>query len=195
VSTTTEDEMSSDEVRAALAACVDPLVARGDFSRFFTEDVQASIVGTPQRATGPDAVEQMIRFMHEVAFDARPEPKNMLVDEGKAALEADFVGVHIGEFAGIAATQNSVRVPYSVIYDLDGDRIKALRIYMPLRTCWPSLARRWPARRPALRRNAEACCGLPAPRRRPSFTHRPCRSSRVVMVVSRGASPLHSALQ
>jgi predicted ester cyclase len=119
---TTEDEMPTDEVRAALGAYVDALVARADFSRFFTDDVRASIVGTPQRATGADAVEQMIRFMHEVAFDARPEPKNMLVDDGKAALEADFVGVHIGEFAGIAATQNSVRVPYSVIYDLDGDR-------------------------------------------------------------------------
>jgi predicted ester cyclase len=56
----------------------------------------------------------------------------MLVDDGKVAIEADFVGVHIGEFAGIAATQNTVRVPYSVVYDLDGDRIKALRIYMPL---------------------------------------------------------------
>jgi predicted ester cyclase len=132
LSNTREDEMSSDEVRATLGAYVDALVARGDFSRFFTDDVEASIVGTPQRATGPDAVEQMIRFMHEVAFDARPEPKNVLVDDGKAALEADFVGVHVGEFAGIAATQNTVRVPYSVIYDLDGDRIKALRIYMPL---------------------------------------------------------------
>src|SRR4051794_4471178 len=128
----TEDDMSTVEVRAALEAYVDALVARADFARFFTDDVQASIVGTPQQATGPDAVEQMIRFMHEVAFDARPEPTNMLVDDGKAALEADFVGVHIGEFAGIAATQNPVRVPYSVIYDLDGDRIKALRIYMPL---------------------------------------------------------------
>jgi hypothetical protein len=54
-------------------------VARGDFSRFFTDDAQASTVGTPQRATGAEAVEQMIRFMHEVAFDARPELKNMLV--------------------------------------------------------------------------------------------------------------------
>ena len=124
--------MSSDEVRATLGAYVDALVARGDFSRFYTDDVEASIVGTPQRATGADAVEQMIRFMHEVAFDARPELRNVVVDDGKAAIEADFVGVHIGEFAGIAATQNTVRVPYSVIYDIDGDRIKALRIYMPL---------------------------------------------------------------
>jgi predicted ester cyclase len=124
--------MSSDEVRAALEEYVDRLVARGDFSRFFTDDVQASIVGTPQRATGAEAVEQMIRFMHEVAFDARPELKNMLVDDRKAAIEADFVGVHIGEFAGVAATHNNVRVPYSVLYDFDGDQIKALRIYMPL---------------------------------------------------------------
>jgi predicted ester cyclase len=127
-----EDEMSSEEIRATLGAYVDALVARGDFSRFYTDDVEASLVGTPQRATGADGVEQMIRFMHEVAFDARPELKNMLVDDGKVAIEADFVGVHIGEFAGIAATQNTVRVPYSVVYDLDGDRIKALRIYMPL---------------------------------------------------------------
>jgi predicted ester cyclase len=124
--------MSSDDVRLTLGAYVDALAARGDFSRFYTDDVEASIVGTPQGATGADAVEQMIRFMHEVAFDARPELRNVLVDDGKAAIEADFVGVHIGEFAGIAATQNTVRVPYSVIYDLDGDRIKALRIYMPL---------------------------------------------------------------
>jgi hypothetical protein len=39
--------------------------------------------------------------------------------------------VHIGEFADVAATHNNVFVPYSVIYDLDGNRIKALRIYMP----------------------------------------------------------------
>jgi hypothetical protein len=54
---TTEDDMSTVEVRAALEAYVDALVARADFARFFTDDVQASIVGTPQQATGPDAVE------------------------------------------------------------------------------------------------------------------------------------------
>src|SRR3954469_3044328 len=124
--------MSTDEVRATLEAYVDALVARAEFAQFFIDDVQASIVGTPQQATGPDAVEQLIRFMHEVAFDARPELKKILVYDGRAAVEADFVGVHVGEFAGIAATQTSVRVPYSVIYDLDGDRISGLRIYMPM---------------------------------------------------------------
>jgi thioredoxin-related protein len=32
----------------------------------------------------------------------------------------------------VSATGNQVRVPYSVFYDVDGDKIKALRIYMPM---------------------------------------------------------------
>jgi predicted ester cyclase len=56
----------------------------------------------------------------------------MLVDTGKAAIEADFAGTHTGEFAGIQPTGRPVRVPYSVIYDLRDDQISALRIYLPM---------------------------------------------------------------
>jgi predicted ester cyclase len=72
--------------------------------------------------------------MHQVAFDARPDLKNLLVEGDKAAIEADFVGVHIGDFAGVPATGRSVRVPYSVVYDLEDDKIKSLRIYMPMQS-------------------------------------------------------------
>jgi len=41
-------------------------------------------------------------------------------------------GTHTGEFAGVAPTGRAVRVPYSVIYDLRGDQISNLRIYLPL---------------------------------------------------------------
>jgi hypothetical protein len=41
--------------------------------------------------------------MHEKAFDARPELKNLLAGEGKAAIEADFTGTRTGEFAGAGA--------------------------------------------------------------------------------------------
>ncbi len=54
------------------------------------------------------------------------------MDEGKAAIEADFVGTHTGEFAGIQPTGRSVRVPYSAVYDLRGDKISGLRIYFPM---------------------------------------------------------------
>jgi len=105
---------------------------RADYGQYFTDDVVVTVEGSDQRAEGREAGEQLIRYMHEQAFDARPELKNLLVDEGKAAIEADFTGTHTGEFAGVAPTGRAVRVPYSVIYDLRGDQISKLRIYLPL---------------------------------------------------------------
>jgi hypothetical protein len=66
---------------------------------------------TDQRADRRDAAGQLIRYVHESAFDARMELKNLLADDGKAAIEADFVGTHTGEFAGIQPTGRAARVP------------------------------------------------------------------------------------
>jgi steroid delta-isomerase-like uncharacterized protein len=118
--------------RQVMQDYIDALVKRGDFSVCFTDDVVATIEGTGQRADGREAAEQLIRYLHENAFDARPELKNLLVDDGKAAIEADFVGTHTGEFAGVQATGRAVRVPYSVVYDLRDDQISKLRIYFPM---------------------------------------------------------------
>lgn len=118
--------------RKTMEQYLDALVVRGDYGRYFTDDVVVTVEGSDQRAEGREAGEQLIRYMHEMAFDAHPELKSLLVDEGKAAIEADFAGTHTGEFAGVAATGRAVRVPYSVVYDLRGDQISALRIYLPL---------------------------------------------------------------
>ncbi len=48
--------------------------------------------------------------------------------KGRDAVEA-FIGRHVGEFAGIAATGNQVRVPYTVFYDLHDGQIESLRLY------------------------------------------------------------------
>src|SRR5881392_3758265 len=118
--------------RQVMQGYLDALVQRGDFPAYFADDVIASFEGTDQTAVGRDRAGQLIRYVHENAFDARPELKNLLADTGKAAIEADFAGTHTGEFAGIAPTGRDVRVPYSVIYDLRGDQISKLRIYLPL---------------------------------------------------------------
>jgi len=118
--------------RQVMQDYLDALVKRADFAAYFTDDVVATFEGTDQRADGREAAEQLIRYVHEGAFDARPELKSLLTDEGSAAIEADFVGTHAGEFGGLAATGRAVRVPYSVVYDLRGDRISALRIYFPM---------------------------------------------------------------
>jgi predicted ester cyclase len=118
--------------RQVMQDYIDALVKRADFTSYFAEDVVATFEGTDQRADGRPAAGELIRYVHETAFDARPELKNMLVDTGKAAIEADFAGTHTGEFAGIQPTGRPVRVPYSVIYDLRDDQISALRIYFPM---------------------------------------------------------------
>jgi steroid delta-isomerase-like uncharacterized protein len=111
---------------------LDALVKREDFPASFADNVVATFEGTDQRAEGRDAAAQLIRYVHEGAFDARMELKNLLTDDGKAAIEADFAGTHTGEFAGIPATGREVRVPYSVVYDLSDGQISALRIYFPM---------------------------------------------------------------
>ena len=118
--------------RQVMQDYLDSLVKRGDFTAYFSDDVVASFEGTDQRADGREAAGQLIRYVHQGAFDARMELKNLLVDAGKAAIEADFAGTHVAEFAGLQATGRKVRVPYSVVYDLRDDRISALRIYFPM---------------------------------------------------------------
>jgi predicted ester cyclase len=126
--------------RQVMQHYVDDLIKRANFGQYYTDDVVLTVEGTDQRAVGREAAEQLIRDLHQHAFDARPELKNLLVDEDKAAIEADFVGTHTGEFADVAPTGRTVRVPYSVVYDLRGDQISELRIYFPMSVLVEQLA-------------------------------------------------------
>jgi len=124
--------MSVESTRETMAAYLRVLVQRGPYARYFADDVTFIVMGTGQEVKGRDAVEQFIRFFHEQAFDAEPRVKNTIFADGQAALEADFVGTHIGEFAGVPATGKRVDVPYAVVYDLENDKIRALRAYIPM---------------------------------------------------------------
>ena len=80
---------------------------------------------------GREAVGKMLHYIYHVAFDAHAEITNTIVTDDKAVLEANFVGKHIGEFAGVPATGKNVKVPLCVSYDLDENGlIKVARIYM-----------------------------------------------------------------
>ena len=124
--------MGAQEVRETIEEYVEVLLARGDYGRLVAEDVELSIAGTDQSARGASEAEEAIRFFHEIAFDAQPELVNTIVGDRGAAVEFMFVGTHVGEFSGVAPTARTVRVPYFVFYDVNGGRITALRIYMPL---------------------------------------------------------------
>jgi predicted ester cyclase len=124
--------MPDDNTSRIMRSYLDALVARADIAGYFADDATLEIVGTPQAAHGPQAIQGLITWLHTQAFDAVPKLKTVITDDGRAALEADFVGTHTGEFLGMAPTGKSVNVPYCVVYDLTPNKISALRIYMPM---------------------------------------------------------------
>lgn len=93
------------------------------------EDVVFTNMATGEEHKGPEAVKEMLNYVYHIAFDAKAELKNLIIEDNKAVLEAEFYGKHIGEFAGIQATNKDVRVPLCVIYELENDQIKKGRIY------------------------------------------------------------------
>ena len=124
--------MPEHQISEMMRSYLDALLARGDFASYFDDDVTFEIVGTTQAARGRQAVRDVISWLHTQAFDATAKVKTLIADEGQAALEAEFIGTHTGEFLGMAPTGKSVNVPYCVVYDVPADKITALRIYMPM---------------------------------------------------------------
>jgi len=118
--------MSVDTTREAITRYVES--EHTDLS-MMADDVVFTNMATGEEHHGIDSVRAMLEYVYHTAFDAHAETRNMFFADGKAVLEADFVGKHIGEFAGVPATGKDVRVPLCVIYDLKADKITRGRIY------------------------------------------------------------------
>jgi steroid delta-isomerase-like uncharacterized protein len=105
--------------------------AHGDVS-MMAEDVVFTVMATGQESHGRDAVLGMLNYFYHIAFDATATTRVTLFGENNAMVEGDFVGKHIGEFAGIPATSKDVCVPLCVVYDLANDQIKRGRVYFEM---------------------------------------------------------------
>ena len=103
----------------------------GDTS-MMADDVVFTMMATGEETKTPAGVLAMLHHFYHVAFDATADIKNSALDDGKALVEGDIIGKHIGEFAGIPATNKDFRVPICVVYDLENDQIKRARIYFEL---------------------------------------------------------------
>ena len=110
--------------RAVMEAYLDALVKNGDYGAYLADDVTFTMTETGEVTRGRAAVVGLIDYLHQQAFTATPVVKSVIVDATQAALE--------GEFAGIPATGRKVRVPYAVGYDVTGEMITAVRIYLPM---------------------------------------------------------------
>jgi steroid delta-isomerase-like uncharacterized protein len=96
------------------------------------DDVVFTNMATGEEHRGVDGVRRMLDYVYHTAFDATAETRSRIDTERQAVLEADFVGTHIGTFAGIPATHRNVRVPLCVVYDLDDGKIKRGRVYLEM---------------------------------------------------------------
>jgi steroid delta-isomerase-like uncharacterized protein len=96
------------------------------------DDVVFTMMATGDETKTPAGVLAMLHYFYHVAFDATADIKNTAFDDGKALVEGDVVGKHIGEFAGISATGKDIRVPICVVYDLEHDQIKRARVYLEM---------------------------------------------------------------
>jgi steroid delta-isomerase-like uncharacterized protein len=123
--------MSAESTREVIARWTDSASAHSEAS-VLADDVVFTTMATGEEARGPEEVLQSLNYFYHVAFEAHAEPKTMVIDEGTAAVEGDFVGEHIGEFAGIPPTHNRVRVPLCVVYEVENDKIKRARIYFEM---------------------------------------------------------------
>ena len=119
--------MSAESTRQVMMRYFDAV--HGDVS-MMAPDVVFRIMATGQEHRGPEGVAQMLQYFYHIAFNATAEARNLIVSDGKAVWEGDFVGKHIGEFMGIPATNKNVRVPLCVVYDVVDDKITAGRVYL-----------------------------------------------------------------
>lgn len=98
--------------------------------KYVAEDAVYRNLSTGEVYTGREEITGMLHFMYHVAFDAKAETVNYVIEENKAVVEAYFKGRHIGEVAGLKATNKEIDVPLCVSYDLKDGLIKQARIYM-----------------------------------------------------------------
>lgn len=114
------------------------LQTHGDFAAHFSDDVVVSFEGGDQRVEGREAARQLIEAAHALG---EIKLRSFFTGEDHATIEATFI------------RRDRTAVPYAAIYDLDGDKITALPLYMTgaieLRACRTARPARHVRRAPA----------------------------------------------
>lgn len=90
---------------------------------YVTDDItyyDMSMVGIPT-TTNREELENYLYWFYNVAFESEVEIGNLLIGNGEAVLEWTMKGTHIGEFAEIPPTGNTIEVPMIIRYQLQDE--------------------------------------------------------------------------
>jgi steroid delta-isomerase-like uncharacterized protein len=129
MATDTITRMSIEETRAVLERY---LASEHSAADMMSTDVVFTVMATGDEHHGREAILGMLDYFYHGAFDATATQKKLVVGEGEAIGEWEFIGRHIGEFAGVPATGKDVRVPLAVAYDLEDGQIVRGRVYFEI---------------------------------------------------------------
>jgi steroid delta-isomerase-like uncharacterized protein len=97
--------------------------------QYIADDAVFTDMSSGQEYRGRDAIAGMLHWFYHVAFDAKVETVSMVLEGDRGAAEGLVVGRHVGEFAGVPATNKEIRVPLAVHYEFRDGKIAAGRFY------------------------------------------------------------------
>lgn len=104
----------------------------GHDTAYLAEDAVFTDTASGQRHEGREAIAAMLEYVYHVGLDAKAELRNLIVADGHAAVEAEIVGTHTGDFAGMPATGSHVRIPLCVTYRVSDQQIQQGTVYLGL---------------------------------------------------------------
>ncbi len=128
------DSSTTRQTRTTVTAFLDALTSGERIGDHLAERVTYTVMETGEVTSGRTAVVRLTDHLYRGAFAASLDLRGLVVEGQRAFLEADFVGTHVGEFAGLSPTRRTVGVPFAVAFDLADGKIAALRVYLPLDT-------------------------------------------------------------
>lgn len=116
--------------RADVEKVAEAYMSGGPFP--LAEDAVFTLEGSGEVFEGRDAISQMLSAWYGEMFEADSERLAAFVGDDAFVVEFRFEGTHIGEFYGIGATGRSVRFPFVGVFQVEGSKIVAGRIYLPM---------------------------------------------------------------
>lgn len=118
--------MSAEETRSVIERYE---LGEGDV---IAEDAVYTNLATGETHEGAEQIRAMLRHVYSEAFDADLERTHLIVADGQAMQAGFIVGTHTGDFAGVEATGEQVRIPLAVVYEIADGRIQRAWIHLGL---------------------------------------------------------------
>lgn len=116
--------MSYEETKAVMEA-----YWSGHAAECIAQDAVFTMMASGVEDHGHEAIFRTMKYFYSEAFDGKFETTNTIIAAENAVIEGYLVGKHVGEFAGVPASNQDVRVPMCVIYDVQAGYIQRARIY------------------------------------------------------------------